>query len=175
MADLRFPIGEFEMPPSFDVAACQSAVDAIEKTPEQLVRGVAGLTDDQLDTPYRPEGWTVRQVVHHLADSHINAYCRCKLALTEDVPTIRTYDEKAWADLTEARTGAVTLSMAILEAVHLRWVASLRSLSEADFLRRLDHPELGAMRLFQLLHMYGWHGPHHIAHITALRTRRLWD
>jgi hypothetical protein len=175
MIDLRFPIGEFEMPQSFDAAACQSAIDAIEKTPEQLQQAVGGLTEDQLDTCYRPEGWTVRQVVHHLADSHINAYCRCKLTLTEDVPTIRTYDEKAWADLTEAQTGAIELSLGILEAVHLRWVAALRSLSESDFLRELDHPELGPMKLFQLVHMYGWHGFHHVAHITALRSRHHWD
>jgi len=175
MIDPRYPIGEFESPTAFDPAACRAAIAAIEETPARLREALGGLTDAQVDTPYRDEGWTVRQVVHHLADSHMNAYCRCKLTLTEDVPTIRTYDEKRWAELAEARTGPVDLSLAVLDAVHRRWVVALRSMDQGDLLGRLDHPEMGAMQLYQLVHLYGWHGPHHIAHITRLRALRHWD
>ena len=175
MADPRYPIGEFESPTAFDAAALQGAIASIEKTPGGVRDAVTGLTDVQLDTPYRQDGWTVRQVVHHLADSHMNAYCRCKLTLTEDVPTIRTYDERSWAELPEARTGPVDLSLGVLDAVHHRWVNALRSMEEGDPLRPLDHPEQGPMQLYQLVHLYGWHGPHHIAHITRLRALRRWD
>lgn len=172
--DLRFPIGRFSFPGSVSATERARHIAAIEATPAALAEAVAGLDDIQLDTPYREEGWSVRQVVHHLADSHINSYTRIRLTLTEDVPTIRPYFEDRWATLTDARTGPIDLSLALLEALHARWVLLLQGLEEAHFARRLVHPEHGELTLDQLTAMYGWHGPHHVAHITSLRQRRGW-
>ena len=138
--------------------------------PARIHEAVAGLNDAQLDTPYRPGGWTVRQVVHHVADSHMNGYIRVKLALTEDVPTIKTYEEAAWAELADSRAD-VDVSLALLDALHTRWVLLLRSLSEADYERTFNHPEWGLMTLGTLLRLYEWHGRHHVAHITRMRER----
>src|SRR6476620_9464894 len=141
----------------------------IAAAPEHLRTAVAGLDDAQLDTPYRPGGWTVRQVVHHVPDSHLNAYTRIKLALTEDEPTIKPYEEARWAELPDARTGPIEISLALLEALHRRWVLLLRELQPADFTRQFRHPEHGrAMSLDEVLALYAWHGRHHVAHITSL-------
>jgi uncharacterized damage-inducible protein DinB len=152
----------------------RSAIDAIAGTPSKLRSAVRGLNDAQLDTPYRPDGWTVRQVVHHVPDSHANAYTRFKLALTETEPTIKPYDEAAWAKLDDTRTTPIETSLAMMDALHDRWVRLLQSLGAADFARTLNHPENGIMNLDQLLALYAWHGEHHVAHIAGLRSRNNW-
>lgn len=174
MDDLRYPIGRHQRPVSLTDAQRHSAIDAISVTPANLRDAVRGLDDSQLDTPYRPDGWTVRQVVHHVPDSHANAYIRFKLALTEDTPTIKPYDEAAWAKLEDSRTTTIETSLTLLAALHDRWVRILRSMKPADFSRKLNHPENGIMSLDQLLALYEWHGKHHVAHITNLRARNGW-
>lgn len=174
MTDLRFPVGEFKRPVSLTPEQRQAAIASIAATPAKIRTAVRGLTDAQLDTPYRPGGWTVRQVVHHVPDSHANAYTRFKLTLTEDVPTIKPYDEAAWANLDDTRTTPIETSLTMLEALHDRWVRLLRSLAPDDFARRLNHPENGTMNLDQLLALYAWHGDHHVAHVTGLRARSGW-
>ena len=149
-------------------------IDQIAEVPAQFRAAVAGLTEAQVDTPYRDGGWTVRQVITHVADSHINAYVRFRWTLTEDVPTIKTYDQDQWALLADAQHGDVETSLLLIEALHGRWVMLLRSLEAADFGRTLDHPEMGPMTLDDLLAMYAWHGRHHVAHITSLRARKGW-
>jgi len=139
-----------------------------------LRAAVAGLRPEQLDTPYRPGGWTVRQVVHHVPDSHMNSYMRFKLALTEDEPTIKPYDEKLWAELADTPATPVEVSLTLLESMHDRWVRLLRSLQDAHFERQFRHPELGVVRLDRNLALYAWHGKHHVAHITSLRERMSW-
>ncbi|HLI30711.1 MAG TPA: putative metal-dependent hydrolase, partial [Terriglobia bacterium] len=146
----------------------------IEEVPARLRAAVKGLSDAQLDTPYREGGWTVRQVVHHLADSHMNSYVRFRLALTESEPTIKTYDQTRWAELRDARTAPVEPSLALLESLHKRWVLLLKSLEAADFSRTFRHPDRGTMTLDQNLALYAWHGRHHVAHITSLRERMGW-
>lgn len=172
--DLRFPTGKFQRPPSLDDAGRARAIDVIANTPARLREAVRGLSESQLDTEYRPGGWTVRQVAHHVPDSHLNAFIRFKLALTEDVPTIKPYDETLWAELADVKTVPVETSLKLLEAVHERWVAVLRAMTPADFARELIHPETGRQRLDQMLALYAWHGPHHVAHITSLRERQGW-
>jgi len=142
--------------------------------PQRLTAAVAGLSDHQLDTPYREGGWTVRQVVHHLADSHANAYVRCKLALTEDWPTIKPYDQAAWAELSDSRWLPIDVSLSFLSALHQRWVALFESLSDEDFRRGYNHPESGRQNLAHVLALYDWHSRHHTAHITSLRARMGW-
>lgn len=173
-ADLRFPIGKLQLPERFDAAWRAGAIEAIAATPAQLAASVAGWSDERLDTPYRPGGWTVRQVVHHLPDSHMNAYVRFKLALTEREPAIKAYDEAAWATLADTRTVPVRVSLDLLEALHTRWLGVLRSMSESDFARTLLHPEHGQRTLDQMLATYAWHGRHHVAHITSLASRSGW-
>lgn len=175
MDDLRYPIGPYVKPtnPLSDDERAR-AIERIAGTPGALRRALDGLSDAQLDTPYRPGGWTVRQVAHHVPDSHLNAYTRFKLALTEDRPTIRPYDEQRWALLEDTRRTPVTTSLALLDALHERWVTLLRSLEPGDFDRPLTHPANGPMTLHQLLAMYAWHGPHHVAHVTRLRERQGW-
>ena len=146
----------------------------IAAAPAGLRRAVRGLDDRQLDTPYRLGGWTVRQVVHHVPDSHLNAYTRFKLACTEPTPAIKTYDEARWAELPEARTAPIDVSLALLDSLHRRWVLFLESLGPADFARTLRHPEWGTPTVDELLAHYAWHGRHHTAHITALRERMGW-
>lgn len=174
MEALRYPVGRFD--PTVEVEHAQRAdlIDNLAAVPERMRSAVSGLADAQLDTPYRDGGWTVRQVVHHVPDSHLNAYVRFKLALTEDVPTIKTYDEAAWAELPDARA-PIDMSLHLLEALHTRWVLLLRSMSEADYRRRINHPEWGLMTAGTLLQLYEWHGRHHVAHITRLRERMGWD
>jgi hypothetical protein len=149
-------------------------LETLRMLPERLRAAVRGLSDPQLDTPYRPEGWTLRQVVHHVADSHANCYIRFKLALTEDWPTIKPYDEVAWANLSDSRRLPVEVSLAMLEALHGRWVALLESMSEEDFHKGYVHPEQGRQILAKALALYDWHSRHHTSHITSLRARQGW-
>jgi len=174
MDELRYPTGRFARPDSLTADQRRAAIETIVATPSKLRAAVRGLGDSQLDTPYRPGGWTVRQVIHHVPDSHANAYCRFKLALTEDTPTIKPYDESAWAKLEDSRTTSIETSLTMLDVIHDRWVRILRAMSPEDFSRRLNHPENGIMSLDQLLTMYAWHGPHHVAHVTRLREREGW-
>lgn len=172
--DLQYPIGRFEWPSEISPDERRRLIDAIDRTPANLRAAVAGLSEQQLDTPYRPAGWTVRQVVHHVADSHMNSYVRFRLALTEQEPTIKPYDQSLWAELADARTAPVEPSVALLESLHRRWVLLLRSLSPADFGRQFHHLELGVVSLDKNLALYAWHGRHHVAHITSLRERMGW-
>ena len=149
-------------------------IDEIAGCAPAMRAAVAGLDETQLNTPYREGGWTVRQVVHHVPDSHMNSYVRFKLALTEDKPTIRPYDEAAWAELPDSRSTPIATSLTLLETLHDRWVGLLRSMSDADFARRIIHPERGELTLDALVTMYAWHSRHHVAHITALRVRMGW-
>jgi len=172
--DLRFPIGHFSPPASSLPGVRAAHIRTLGLLPDRLRAAVAGLDDLQLDTPYREDGWTVRQVVHHLADSHANAYIRFKLALTEDWPTIKTYDEAAWASLPDSRWLPVDGSLAFVEALHGRWVALLETLTDEDFRKGYIHPERGRQNLANALAMNDWHSRHHIAHITGLRARQGW-
>lgn len=174
MDDLRYPVGRFKRPESLTDARRRAAIDAIAAAPQQFRAAVSGLTDAQLDTPYRPDGWTIRQVVHHVPDSHMNAYTRLKLALTEDTPTIKPYDEAEWAKLEDSRSTPIETSLSLLDHVHDRWVRVLRAMSPSDFARKLNHPENGVMNLDQLLALYEWHGKHHTAHVANLRSRNGW-
>lgn len=173
MTDPRYPIGEFVYSGSMDAAERTTAIDSISRMPDEVREAVADLSPEQLDTPYREGGWTVRQVVHHLPDSHMNAYVRWKLALTEELPTIRTYEEARWAELPDS-AGPIEYSLDLLEAVHARWVTLLRQLPEDAWSRRLHHPEIGEVGLDHMLALYAWHGRHHVAHITTLREQRGW-
>ena len=175
MSDLRYPIGPFKMEENLAMQRRQELIEQISQAPAGMRAAVKGLNDSQLDTPYRAGGWTVRQVVHHVPDSHLNAYTRLKLALTENQPTIRAYDEKLWAGLAEARTAPVELSLQLLEALHRRWVLQWQAMQPEDFSRSLHHPEHGLRTLDWLLCLYAWHGRHHAAHITSLRERMGWD
>jgi hypothetical protein len=174
MADLSYPIGKFSFPESTNPEERRRWIAEIVEAPARLRAAVEGLTPAQLDSPYRPGGWTVRQVVHHVPDSHLNSYIRVKLALTEDEPTIKPYDEALWAELADTPATPVEVSLTLLEALHGRWVPLLRSLSDADFSRQFRHPELGLVRLDSNLALYAWHGKHHVAHITSLRERMGW-
>lgn len=173
MEDLRYPIGEFVAPEAYTPHLRASAVEAIAAMPAQMRTAVRGLSNPQLDTPYRPGGWTVRQLVHHVGDSHLNAFVRLKLALTEDNPTVKPYDEKAFAELADHRL-PVDVSLSLLDALHARWVAVLRSLTPKEFERPLYHPEIGAITIDYQVQSYGWHSRHHVAHITRLREREGW-
>jgi hypothetical protein len=174
MTDLRFPIGKFEPATNVSESLRNQWIDDIARVPGLARAAVAGLTEQQIDTAYRPEGWTVRQVVHHLPDSHLNAFARFKLALTEDEPTIKPYREDRWANLEDGRAAPIDISLTLLEALHRRWVLLLRSMSPADFSRTFRHPEHGVLKLDATLGMYAWHGRHHTAHITSLRARNGW-
>ena len=173
--DLRYPIGRFQYKSENTEEQRREFIDRIEKTPGRLRAAVADLNQQQLDTAYRPGGWTVRQLVHHVADSHIHSFTRFRLALTEDRPAIKGYDQDRWAELPDARTAPVEVSLSLLESLHRRWVLLLRSLTAADFARTFVHSELGPVTLDGNLALYAWHGDHHTAHITALRTRMGWQ
>jgi DinB superfamily len=173
MADLRYPIGEFVMAPSVTPGMRAEAVAAIATMPARLRDAVRSLSVAQLDTPYRPGGWTVRQVVHHLGDSHMNAFVRLKLALTENNPTVKPYDEKAFAELPDQQL-PIDVSLVLLDGLHARWAAVLNTLTDDQFARPLYHPEIGAITIEYLVQSYGWHSRHHVAHITRLREREGW-
>ena len=172
--DLRFPVGKFVVPEKVTEEDRRLYISQIEQTPAKLRAAVAGLTDAQLDTPYRDGGWTVRQVTHHVPESHMNAYIRFKLALTEDAPTIKPYEQQLWAELLDAKTAPVGLSLDLLDSLHQRWVLVLKAIKPEVFARKFNHPELGVVTLDRNLAMYAWHGRHHVAHVTALRERKGW-
>lgn len=172
--DSRYPAGEFVWPQEVTADDRRRMIAEIAEAPAKLRAAVAGLTDAQLDTPYRDGGWTVRQVVHHLPDSHLNAYIRFKLALTEQEPTIKPYEQQLWAELPDSKTALIDISLDLLESLHQRWVLTLRAMTPADFARTLRHPELGVVRLDRYLASYAWHGRHHVAHITELRKAKGW-
>ena len=172
--DLRYPLGKFSFPDRVTADDRSKFIAQIAEAPVLLRAAVAGLSDARLDTPYRPGGWTVRQVVHHVPDSHLNSYLRFKLALTEDEPTIKPYQEDRWAELSDGRTGPVEVSLQLLENLHARWVTLLGSLSEAEWKRTFRHPELGPVSLEKNAALYAWHGRHHVAHISALKDRLGW-
>jgi len=173
MPELQYPVGRHTKVTSLTPAQRAECLGQIEALPQLLRRAVAGLDETQLDTPYRPGGWTVRQVVHHVPESHMNAYVRCKLALTEDVPTIKPYDQTRWAETPDTRA-PVEVSLALLDALHRKWLLVLRGLGPDQFGRELNHPENGIMTLDGVVAMYAWHGRHHTAHITTLRERMRW-
>jgi hypothetical protein len=174
MTDLRYPIGKFTYNGYLTEDQKQKSLDAIAHTPANLRVAVKGLSQQQLDTPYRPDGWTLRQVVHHVPDSHLNAYVRFKLALTEEDPTIKPYAEDRWAQLADTQATPVEVSLALLDSLHDRWVRLLRSLKPEDWNRTFRHPDLGLVSLEKNLAIYAWHGRHHVAHITSLRERNGW-
>jgi uncharacterized damage-inducible protein DinB len=174
MSDLRFPVGKFAPKLVLTDSERSILIQQIAETPMKLREAVQNLGQEQLDTPYRPGGWTVRQVVHHLPDSHLNAYTRFKLGVTEQQPTIKPYEEHLWAELVDAKSSPIEPSLTMLESLHDRWVIFLRSLGAADFAKTINHPTNGIMNLDRLLQLYAWHGRHHIAHITALRELMGW-
>src|SRR5436309_4665020 len=163
MSDPRYPIGRYERRDVLTPEERAACIEQIAATPGAMRDAVGGLTPQQLDTPYREGGWTLRQVVHHVPDSHLNAYCRFKLALTEDTPTIKPYDESKWAELADSHDTPIKTSLALLESLHYRWVCLLRSMKPDDFQRKLNHPESGMMTVDNLLADYAWHGRHHTA------------
>lgn len=177
MTDLKYPIGKFEPQAELNQSQRDKLIQSLAESPAGLRLAVSGLSPEQLDTPYRPDGWTLRQTVNHVADSHLNGYTRFKFALTESEPMIRPYDEKLWAELEDGRNTDPTISLTLLDALHQRWVTMLRSLKAKDFARTTRHPEhadWGAFSLDMMLALYEWHGRHHTAHITGLRQRMHW-
>lgn len=175
LEQLKFPVGNFVPPKDTAEAQRKHWIEEIASLPSQLRTAVVGLTEEQLNTPYRPGGWTIRQVVHHLPDSHMNSYMRFRLALTEDNPTIRPYEEQLWAELPDAAHGPIDLSLDLLEMLHKRWVVLLKAMDEGDYQKTFFHP--GSKRTFRLatvLALYAWHSRHHLAHITELKKRKGW-
>ena len=172
--DPRYPIGQFQAPQETTQAMRAQAIQEITAVPAAVRAATQGLNDAKLDTPYRDGGWTVRQVVHHVADSHLNAYVRCRLALTEMEPTIKPYEESAWAKLEDAAHSPIDVSLRLLEPLHERWVTLLRSVKAEEFARTFRHPDQGVKTLDWLLFLYAWHGKHHTAHITELRKQKGW-
>lgn len=174
MTDLRYPIGKFEAPQNITKELRNNLISEIAEAPSQLRKAVSGLNSQQLNTPYREGGWTVIQVVHHLPDSHMNSYTRCKLAITEKAPTIKPYNEARWAELPDATGLDPEVSLVLLDALHRRWVVFLQALTEEQFQCIFHHPDAGVMSLDRTLALYAWHGRHHVAHINALRKRMEW-
>lgn len=174
MDDLRYPIGRFDRNQQLPAGGHLELIQSLATVPERMRAAVKGLNEQQIEVPYRPEGWTVRQLVHHVPDSHLNAYIRFKWGLTEDSPAIKTYNEKAWSELPDARTGPIEVSLDLLEAVHRRWDLLLNAMTESDFARTIQHPEWGNITLTTMLQLYEWHGRHHVAHIQRLREREGW-
>lgn len=166
MDDLRYPIGTFDFEKEVSEKQITSLIEQIEALPKLLIRAVEELTEEQLDVPYRPDGWTIRQLVHHIADSNMNAYIRIKLAMTEDKPTIKPYDEALWAELNDYQL-PIELSTKLLDGLHKRWVILLRSLSSSGLDRELIHPDIGLLTIKKLIDLYAWHGKHHLAQISA--------
>ncbi|MDB5260768.1 MAG: hydrolase [Adhaeribacter sp.] len=165
----RYPLGKFDGNREINAADIAGFINDLAELPAQLRQAVSGLTETQLDTPYRSGGWTIRQVVHHVADSHLNSYIRFKLALTEDTPTIKPYQEDRWAELADGKTEPVEVSLVLLQALHHRWVVLLNSLTANQWQRTFNHPVSGQTTLAKAAGLYAWHGKHHVAHITGLR------
>jgi len=174
MPDPRYPIGKFSFDGPLTAEQKKQYLDDIEQTPARMRAAVRGLSDQQLNTPYREGGWTVRQLAHHVPDSHMNAYIRFKLALTEDEPTIRPYMEDRWAELPESKQAPIDVSLALLDSLHQRWTMVLRNIPDADWKRTFRHPEMGLLSLEKTLALYSWHGRHHVAHVTTLREKMGW-
>jgi len=174
MNDPRYPIGKFNRVSSLTAAERATGIEQVAAAPAQFRRAITGLTPAQLETPYREGGWTVRQVAHHVPDSHMNAYLRFKFGITEDSPAIKAYEEKDWARTPEVAATPVDVSLALLDALHVRWVTLLRAMTPEQFARTIKHPEMGATSLDTMLAMYAWHGRHHTAHVTSLRERMGW-
>lgn len=172
--DPRFPVGKFAWPETVSEEDRQKLIAQIEEMPAKLRAAVQGLSEAQLDTPYREGGWTVRQVAHHLADSHMNAFIRFKLALTEDEPTIKPYEQQKWAELPDGKTAPIEVSLVLLDSLHRRWVMLIKSIKPEDFARTFRHPELGLVTLERNLALYAWHSRHHVAHVTSMRERMAW-
>jgi uncharacterized damage-inducible protein DinB len=172
--DLRYPVGKFSLEGELSAEQRQKFTEEIAAAPKKLRAAVQGLSAQQLDTPYRPGGWTVKQVVHHVPESHMNAYIRFKLALTEDEPTIKPYMEAKWAELEDTKRTPIEVSLSLLDSLHQRWIVLLQSLTPEDLKKKFRHPELGVVTLERSLAMYAWHGRHHLAHITSLRDRMGW-
>jgi uncharacterized damage-inducible protein DinB len=172
--DPRFPVGKFAWPESVSPDDRQKLIAQIVEAPSKLRAAVQGLSQAQLDTPYREGGWTVRQVTHHVPESHMNAYIRFKLALTETEPTIKPYEQQLWAELPDAKTAPVGLSLDLMDSLHHRWVLVLKAMKPEDFTRTFRHPELGVVTLERNLALYAWHGRHHVGHITELRKSKGW-
>ena len=172
--DLSYPVGKFEYAGASTPEQRAQYIREIEETPARLRDAIRGLDEQQLNTPYRPGGWTVRQVVHHVPESHMNAYVRFKLGLTEDNPTIKPYNEKLWSETSDVASTPIEVSLALLENLHRRWAILLKALTPADLARTIVHPEQGQVMLDRYLAMYAWHGRHHVAHITSLRQRNNW-
>ena len=175
MEDLQYPVGKFHWSGGASDEQLRQWIDEIAAAPAQFRAAVSGLSPEQIDTPYRPGGWTVRQVIHHVPDSHLNSYVRFRLALTEQEPTIKPYDQERWAELRDSRTAPIEVSLLLLESLHERWTILLRSLTASDWKLTFRHPELGVVTLEQNAGLYAWHGRHHIAHITSLRERMGWN
>ncbi len=174
VSDPRYPIGDFTRPDVLTAQERRASIATIAALPENLRAAVYGLNDAQVNTPYREGGWTVRQLVHHVADSHMNAYVRMRLALTEDWPTIKPYDEKLWAELSDATSLPIDVSLELLDSLHRRWVTLLESLTEEEWKRGYLHPESGRYTIEQVAALYDWHSRHHVAHIATLRKSRSW-
>jgi uncharacterized damage-inducible protein DinB len=174
MPDPRYPIGKFSFDGPLTADQKKLYLNDIEQTPARLRTAVRGLSEQQLNTPYREGGWTVRQLTHHVPDSHMNAYIRFKLALTEDEPTIRPYMEDRWAELPESKQAPIDVSLALLDSLHQRWTMVLRNIPDADWKRTFRHPEMGLLSLEKTLALYSWHGRHHVAHVTSLREKMGW-
>jgi uncharacterized damage-inducible protein DinB len=171
---IRYPVGDFGVDAEVTVSKRRQWLRQMAEMPEGLAAALSGLDDRQLGTPYREGGWTPRQVVHHLADAHVNGYVRFKLALTEDLPPIKTYEEALWAETADGREAPVEVSLRLLAALHQRWMILLESLSEPQFARAFSHPERGLMTIDKAIQLYAWHGVHHTAHITGFRARQGW-
>jgi hypothetical protein len=175
MEELKYPVGRYQKPDVFTKEILTEAIFVIEQFPKKIKQEVESLSDEQLDTPYRPDGWTVRQVVHHCADSHMNAFIRIKMALTENNPTIKPYAEALWAELADGKNLPVRPSLSLIENIHLRWIILLKNMTEKDFERTFIHPEKGKqLSLHEQTGMYAWHCNHHLAHITSIKKRKSW-
>jgi uncharacterized damage-inducible protein DinB len=172
---LRYPIGKFKWPSEYSSELVRQNIRTISELPKKLIAEVGRLKEDQLETPYRPEGWTVLQTVHHIFDSHVNSYIRFKLALTEDNPTIKPYNEALWAELADSKNAPVEWSLQLIDLLHKRWVVLLQSMTDADWQKTLNHPEMGKdITLYRLVALYDWHSRHHLAHIVNLKERMGW-
>jgi uncharacterized damage-inducible protein DinB len=174
MSDPRYPVGKFDGKAPANEGERKQFIRDIEETPAKLRAAIRGLSEEQLNTPYRDGGWTVRQVIHHVPDSHLNSYIRFKLALTEDEPTIKPYMEDRWAELADSRLTPIETSLTLLDSLHQRWVLLLRSFTPEDWKRTFRHPDMGLLSLDKTVALYSWHGRHHVAHITSLREKKGW-